>query len=102
MEIEEYKTQEEVKKWIKKCEGEHVQQIAYSSYHDALTQVCFDCKKVRTNLIFMNKTKKQLREEMAKAWDKAQDAWDAWAKARDAWKVWENAREKAREDYNGK
>ena len=49
MEIE-IKTQEEVKKHIKKCEGRHVQQIAYSSYHDALTQICFGCDKVRTSL----------------------------------------------------
>ena len=42
--------QEKVKKWIKKCEGEHIQQVAYSSYHDALTQVCFTCGIVRTSL----------------------------------------------------
>lgn len=34
---------------IKKCEGEHKQQVAYSTYCDMLTQVCFDCKKVRTH-----------------------------------------------------
>jgi len=39
-----------VKQWIKNCEGEHVQQIAYSSYHDALTQICFGCRKIRTSL----------------------------------------------------
>jgi len=43
-------TQEEVKKEIKKCEGKHIQQVAYSSYHDALTQICFGCKSVRTSL----------------------------------------------------
>ena len=42
-------SQEEVKHHIKMCEGKHVQQIAYSSYHDALTQVCFGCKEVRTS-----------------------------------------------------
>jgi len=50
MEIEKYKKQEDVKKHIKNCEGKHIQQVAYSSYHDALTQVCFGCNKVRTNL----------------------------------------------------
>ena len=50
MEIEEYKSQATVKKHIKQCEGKHIQQIAYSSYHDALTQICFNCGKVRTNL----------------------------------------------------
>lgn len=28
----------------------HIQQIAYSSYHDTLTQVCFTCKMIRTNM----------------------------------------------------
>jgi hypothetical protein len=45
-----HKSQESVKKMIKNCEGRHVQQVAYSSYHDALTQVCFGCNKVRTSL----------------------------------------------------
>ena len=43
-------SQENVKKNIKMCEGKHIQQIAYSSYHDALTQICFCCDVVRTNL----------------------------------------------------
>ena len=42
--------QEEVKMYIKLCEGKHIQQIAYSSYHDALTQVCFICEVIRTSL----------------------------------------------------
>jgi len=42
--------QNSVKKFIKECEGKHVQQIAYSSYHDALTQICFNCNVVRTSL----------------------------------------------------
>ena len=42
--------QDAVKSHIKSCEGKHIQQIAYSSYHDALTQTCFNCKKVRTSL----------------------------------------------------
>jgi len=49
MEIEQM-TQREVKENIKECEGKHIQQVAYSSYHDALTQICFGCNKVRTNL----------------------------------------------------
>lgn len=40
----------DVKTHIKNCEGKHIQQVAYSSYHDALTQVCFGCKKVRSEL----------------------------------------------------
>ena len=40
----------QVKGAIRECEGNHVQQISYSSYHDALTQICFGCKKIRTSL----------------------------------------------------
>ncbi len=43
-------SQKWVKIKIKECEGKHVQQVAYSSYHDALTQICFGCGKVRTSL----------------------------------------------------
>ena len=50
MKLEFIESQEEIKKYIKQCEGHHIQQVAYSSYHDALTQVCFGCDKVRTTL----------------------------------------------------
>jgi len=39
-----------VKDKIRQCEGNHVQQVCYSSYHDTLTQICFGCKKIRTSL----------------------------------------------------
>ena len=39
-----------VKGAIKECEGKHVQQVCYSTYHDALTQICFGCKKIRTSI----------------------------------------------------
>jgi hypothetical protein len=41
-------TIEDVHKEIQKCEGRHSQQIAFSSFHDALTQICFGCKKIRS------------------------------------------------------
>ncbi len=50
MEIEYFEIIEEVRNWIRNCEGKHIQQVVYSTYHDCLTQVCFTCKKVRTNL----------------------------------------------------
>ncbi len=50
MEIERLETQEEVRECIKECEGKHTQQVCYSTYHDALTQICFGCDKVRTSL----------------------------------------------------
>lgn len=50
LEFEHLETVEEVRKHIQDCEGRHTQQVAYSSYHDCLTQVCFVCRKVRSNL----------------------------------------------------
>ena len=43
-------TQEEVREHIKNCEGRHTQQAIYSTFHDALTQVCFGCKKIRSTI----------------------------------------------------
>lgn len=43
-------TQEEVRKQIQACEGHHTQQVCYSTFHDALTQICYGCKAVRSNL----------------------------------------------------
>lgn len=48
---EHCKTQNEVRRNIKQCEGHHSQQVAYSTFHDALTQICFGCKKIRSNLM---------------------------------------------------
>lgn len=50
MKLERYQTIEEVREKIKECEGKHRQQVAYSTYHDAFTQICFGCDVVRTNL----------------------------------------------------
>jgi len=49
-EYEYIKTQEEVRDYIRDCEGRHTQQAIYSTFHDALTQVCFGCKKIRSNI----------------------------------------------------
>ncbi|GEM_PF-3171541 len=50
MKVEFYEDPEDIKRNIKTCEGRHVQQIAYSSYHDAFTQICFGCDVVRTSM----------------------------------------------------
>ncbi len=39
---------QKVRDAIRECEGRHVQQVAYSSFMDALTQVCFTCQRVRS------------------------------------------------------
>jgi len=44
-------SQEDVEMEIMKCQNrKHVQQVAFSTYHHALTQVCFSCDKVRTSV----------------------------------------------------
>jgi hypothetical protein len=49
--------QEDVREHIQKCEGRHIQQAIYSTFHDALTQVCFGCRKVRSS-IYLNENNK--------------------------------------------
>lgn len=51
LEIEYYKLMIDIREQIVHCEGKHNQQVVYSTHHDALTQICFDCKKVRTNIV---------------------------------------------------
>lgn len=41
---------EEVREQIRKCESLHTQQVAYSTFHDGLTQLCYGCKKIRTTI----------------------------------------------------
>ena len=50
LEYEYIKDQEEVRKHIQNCEGRHTQQAVYSTFHDALTQVCYGCRKVRSTI----------------------------------------------------
>jgi len=49
-EYEFCKTQDEVRTHIQACEGKHTQQAIYSTFHDALTQVCYGCGKVRSTI----------------------------------------------------
>lgn len=45
---------------IVECERKgHVQQVAFSAYHHAFTQVCFTCGVVRTNLSRDDEFKKE-------------------------------------------
>lgn len=46
-----YPTMNHLRKKIKRCEANsHIQQVVYSTYHDALTQMCFNCETVRTTI----------------------------------------------------
>lgn len=49
-----------LKAMIEMCEGKHIQQVVYSSYHNALTQICFGCREIRTSL----------KEQELKKWKK--------------------------------
>jgi len=45
----------DVEKRIIECQKkDHVQQVAFSTYHHTLTQVCFTCGKVRTGMEKLN------------------------------------------------
>ncbi len=48
--LEHLEHMEDVRKHIQECEGKHTQQAIYSTFHDALTQVCYGCKVIRTTL----------------------------------------------------
>ena len=50
LEYEYIPSQETIRNHIQECEGGHTQQAVYSTFHDALTQVCYGCKKVRSTI----------------------------------------------------
>jgi predicted site-specific integrase-resolvase len=57
-EYEYLPTIEDVRKQIKRCEGFHTQQVSFSTFHDALTQICFGCRCIRSNIkIYANNNK---------------------------------------------
>lgn len=49
-EYEYMQTKEDLMEQIDNCEGKHTQQAIYSTFHSAITQVCFGCKKVRSTI----------------------------------------------------
>lgn len=51
MKLTFYNRLDEIRDHIQDCQKEgHVQQVAYSTYHDGITQICFTCNEVRTNI----------------------------------------------------
>ena len=51
LQLEKHEELKHVREFINSCQLlEHTQQVAYSTYHDCLTQICFRCRRVRTNL----------------------------------------------------
>lgn len=49
LEYQFVQTIEEIDKQIQDCEGKHSQQVVYSTFHHALTQICWTEKVVRSN-----------------------------------------------------
>jgi len=50
LEFESYDSIEDPRKEVQVCSQDgHTQQVAYSTWHDGITQVCFYCGKVRTS-----------------------------------------------------
>jgi len=46
-----YKHEINLRNIIKTCnEHHHIQQVAFSVHHNALTQICFTCNAVRTTI----------------------------------------------------
>lgn len=43
-------TEAEVREHIRDCEGRHVQQVVFSTFMDALTQICFTEQKIRGSI----------------------------------------------------
>lgn len=41
---------DELRAQIAECEGKHTQQAMFSTFHHALTQICFGCKMVRSSI----------------------------------------------------
>jgi len=49
--IKKHYKKELVEEIIKECQTHnHIQQVAFSTYHHALTQICFTCDCVRTSI----------------------------------------------------
>ncbi len=49
-EYEYIEKKEDLIKQIDECEGRHVQQAVYSTFHSGLTQICFGCMKIRSTI----------------------------------------------------
>ena len=50
LEYEYIPDMQDLVKQIESCEGQHTQQAVYSTFHGALTQVCYGCLKVRSTI----------------------------------------------------
>ena len=52
----ELMSDEEIRDHIRNCEGKHVQQVAFSTYMDCVTQICFTEQKIRSGITWQGTT----------------------------------------------
>ena len=49
----DYESEDYLRGCIKSCQEKgHIQQVCFSTYHNAITQVCFTCEAVRTSMSY--------------------------------------------------
>ena len=61
----EYDEQEFIRNCIQTCEKKkHLQQVAFSTFHDCLTQVCFTCNVCRTSLPYFEQVRMKKNQSL--------------------------------------
>lgn len=61
----DYEEQSYIQGCIKTCEGKrHLQQVAFSTFHNCLTQICFTCGVVRTSLPYLEQAKMKKNQSL--------------------------------------
>jgi len=61
----EYEPEDFIKNCIQICEKrKHLQQVAFSTFHNCLTQVCFNCNVCRTSLPDMYQVKMKKNQSL--------------------------------------
>ena len=67
----EYEPQDYIQGCIKACEqNKHLQQVAFSTFHNCLTQVCFTCNVCRTSLPLLDQVKMKKNQSLKSFADK--------------------------------
>ena len=54
----------DIYEFINCCQANgHIQQVAFSTYHNALTQICFTCNEIRTTMKKEDYEEQPLKEQ---------------------------------------
>ena len=61
----EYETEDYIRGCIRSCEKhKHLQQVAFSMFHNCFTQVCFTCNVCRTSLPELEQVKMKKNQSL--------------------------------------